>query len=134
MELNLIVAIVLFVVGICLLIHHGCHHHLEDPEISNAQKESCVVVCYFQPKDINHLETWCLVCLCSSFSVGVISPPFYLSNVLAISLCVIGALLMIIACLRGLLWGSASGFQFHNICNHETWILVCFFGAIFAIF
>ena len=124
MEIHLIIAIILFVVGLCLLAHHGWVHFHDDPAESHAQKESCVWACYFQPKDVDHLESWGMVCLTSSFTTGVISP--IRSDALAIGLCVCGAFLMLLAACRG--------FESHNILNHETWILVCFFSAGFAAF
>jgi hypothetical protein len=117
--------------GVLLLLHHGWKHYYEASP-SHAREESCVWVCYFQPKDILHFESASMVCLTCAFSVGLISDlggDSGLLSIVAVFLCVMGALLMMIACLNQGSDIDASGYQFHNICNHETWIVVCITNA-----
>ena len=128
---RMVVAVLLLCVCVILLLHHGYSHFFEE-EPSHARRESCLCVCYFQPKDICHFESLSMVFLTCSFSVGLISDVRGEGNgslsVIAVSLCVIGALLMLIGCIR-FDGDRMMGFNFHNICNHETWIVVCFVNA-----
>jgi len=128
-------AAILFVLGALLLLHHGWTHFYED-EPSHAREESCVWVCYFQLKDILHFESWSMVCLTGSFSMGLICDLRSTGtlSVFAVLLCVLGVLFMLAACLRFETDGRVLGYRFHNICNHETWILVCFFNACLWLF
>ena len=43
--------------GAALLLHHGWKHHREDPATSEAQRESCWQVCYFQPSDVGNFKS-----------------------------------------------------------------------------
>ena len=120
-----IIAPLLILAGILLLVHHGWKHFFEE-EPSTARQESCVWVCYFQPKDISHYETWSVISLTNSFWCVVDTPFDPLHATLAVWFFVLGVLLLFLSFL-----GCAGSFGcvFHNVCNHETWILVCFTGA-----
>jgi len=74
MEPHIIMAFILLGIALVLLLHHGYKHSQEDPKESDAKKESCGIVCFFQPKDITNHETWILVCLTNALSLGVIGP------------------------------------------------------------
>jgi hypothetical protein len=50
-------AVLLFVVGMLLLLHHCWKHAQENPETSHAQQESCPEVCYFQLSDVGNFRT-----------------------------------------------------------------------------
>jgi len=58
----IIIACILFAIGISLLIHHGYKHSYYDPPQSKCREESCEAVCFFQPSDISNHETWILIC------------------------------------------------------------------------
>jgi hypothetical protein len=73
-------AIVLLLLGISLLLHHG-YKHMSDPETSLPHTESCAAVCYFQRSDITNHETWILVCLTNAFSLGLLVPMFYVDRI-----------------------------------------------------
>jgi len=62
------VAILLFVAGALLLLHHAYKHAGDDPE-SLAHRESCIECCYFQPSDISNHETWILICLTNAMTI-----------------------------------------------------------------
>ena len=129
-----LVVLLLVCVAVILLLHHGWVHHFEDAP-SHAREESCLWACYFQPKDILHYESWSMVCLLCSFSVGLISDLEGVASgdmlsVFAVLLCVMGALLMLIGCMRSDGDGRVLGYQFRHICNHETWIVVCATNAL----
>ena len=60
-------AMILFYIGVLLLLHHDWKHSSEDPATSQAQRESCPEVCYFQPSDVGNFRTcnhemWILLC------------------------------------------------------------------------
>ena len=55
---HFLAAMLCFALAILLLLHHGWKHFHEDPATSHAQRESCPVVCYFQPKDVCNFRTW----------------------------------------------------------------------------
>jgi hypothetical protein len=74
-----IFAILLLVVGILLLLHHG-YKHMSDPETSLPHTESCAAVCFFQRSDIRNHETWILICFTNAFSLGVLVPLFYVNK------------------------------------------------------
>ena len=131
-------------VGAALLVHHGWKHARDDPATSNAQRESCALVCYFQPKDIAHFETWIVVCLTNAIAAG----PF-----LAQILCAVAAFLLLVLVMTNVVLcvakqhaGRLENLEepddskpapnagviqsvVHNLSNHETWILVCFTNA-----
>jgi hypothetical protein len=144
MDPVIISAIVLFAIALVLLLHHGCHHSV-DREGSSAKRESCWYVCYFQPKDIGHWESWSLICLTNSLTIGVLGP--YAAGIdqvsindvhvlLAVELFILGVIFLNV----GSVWGvcaespaegrERSGLKLHNICNHETWILVAFTNGL----
>ena len=129
--------ILFFAIGTGLLLHHGWTHYFE-PEPSNARNESCCLVCYFQPKDILHYESWSLICLTSAFWVVLASVSGGDSEVLsvyAVLLVVFGALLAIVGCFQ-YEEGGERGLKLHNIRNHETWVVLCFVngGVVFVLF
>ena len=66
-------ALFLVILGFILLIHHGWHH-ADDPPDSNAKRESCPEVCYFQIPDISNHETWIVACFTNALSLGIIGP------------------------------------------------------------
>ena len=129
--------ILFFAIGTGLLLHHGWTHYFE-PEPSNARNESCCLVCYFQPKDILHYESWSLICLASAFWVVLASVSGGDSEVLsvyAVLLVVFGTLLAIVGCFQ-YEEGGERGLKLHNIRNHETWVVLCFVngGVVFVLF
>ncbi len=83
-------AVALFCVGAALLVHHGCKHACDDPATSHAQRESCALVCYFQPKDVAHLETWILVFLTNAATTACCHLPKA-----ALVLCALGLVLLL---------------------------------------
>ena len=126
--MDLLLVVVLLILGVGLLLHHGWKHHWEE-EPSTARKESCVWVCYFQLKDIAHYESWSLICLTNAFWC-VLEPEFdEQRSVLAAAFFVAGVLLLLLSCIRCSGGHPEFGWVLHNVCNHETWILVCFSGA-----
>ena len=52
--------VALIATGLVVMLHHGCAHAQEPPD-SAARRESCPLVCYFQPSDVRNHETWALV-------------------------------------------------------------------------
>jgi len=123
-------AILLFIIGVGLLLHHGWTHYFE-PEPSNARTESCCLVCYFQPKDILHYESWSLICLTSAIWVELASlsgKDTEFLSVYAVLLVVFGALFAIVGYFH-YEEGVERGLKLHNIRNHETWIVLCFVNA-----
>jgi len=70
-----VLALLLVVIALVLLLHHGYHHSF-DVEDSAAKTESCPEVCYFQIKDISNHETWIVVCVTNALSLAVLSPLF----------------------------------------------------------
>ena len=123
-----LIAVVLFIVGVILLLHHGWKHYYEE-EPSHAREESCVWVCYFQPKDISHFETWSVVCLTNAFWCVADSEVDEHRSTLALYFFAAGLTLLFLACTLRTESHQTFGCVVHNICNHETWILVCFTGA-----
>lgn len=119
----LVLACVMAGGGLGLLLHHGwAHARCED---DRARRESSAWVCYFQPSDMRHFETWVLVLLTNSVTLGV--PGMLLSRgvvlAVALGLCVGSLVLMVpfvLAC-------AAPTLQ--NVSNHETWILVALTNA-----
>jgi hypothetical protein len=77
-----IFAILLLVVGILLLLHHG-YKHMSDSETSLPHTESCAAVCFFQRSNIRNHETWILICFTNAFSLGVLVPLFYVNRELS---------------------------------------------------
>ena len=65
-----IIAVAFICVGIGLLLHHGWKHYFEI-DSSDARKESCLWVCYFQPKDLSHFKRWSLIILTNAFRFGL---------------------------------------------------------------
>ena len=138
MEWTTVVAFIFICLGLVLLLHHGWTHFYED-EPSSARKESCLFVCYFQPKDICHYESWSLISLTNAFWLGLDSTFDSVHSeacgVFAVLFCVLGVLLMLISCVMYREGKDAvSGYDFKNICNHETWILVCLSNACILLF
>lgn len=129
MEWNLCVAACLLVLGLCLLVHHGFVHYFEDPACSHAQRESCCVACYFQPKDIAHCETWAAICLSNALCFGCLAPALAgvavdwgMHQLVGVVLCVLGVIFLIQA--------LHDSFCPQNVRNHETWVLVCLTNAV----
>jgi len=124
-----LIAVALLLVGIGLLLHHGWKHHYEE-EPSSAREGSCVWVCYFQPKDIAHYETWSVICLTNAFWCVADAEVDEHRSLLAAFFFVVGVLLLFLGCIRCSDSQPSFGWVLHNLCNHETWILVCFTGAV----
>jgi hypothetical protein len=123
-----VVAVVLISAGVLLLLHHGWKHYYEE-EPSHAREESCVCVCYFQIKDISHFETWSVISLTNAFLCLVDSISDERRMLLFVLFLVIGVVLLFLSCVHCSGNRPVFGCVWHNICNHETWILVCFTGA-----
>ena len=68
-----VLGIVLVVVGLGLLLHHGWHHSFDEVD-SPARLESCQAACFFQIPDITNHETWIVVCFTNALSIAVIGP------------------------------------------------------------
>ena len=119
-----LVGVGLIVVDLVLLLHHGWKHHFEE-EPSNARQESCVWVCYFQPKDIAHYESWGVISLTNAFWCVADSNIDDRRAALAVFFFLAGVMLLFISSATH---SSMFGCVVHNVCNHETWILVCFTG------
>jgi len=124
-----LIAVALLLVGIGLLLHHGWKQHYEE-EPSSAREGSCVWVCYFQPKDIAHYETWSVICLTNAFWCVADAEVDEHRSLLAAFFFVVGILLLFLGCIRCSDSQPSFGWVLHNLCNHETWILVCFTGAV----
>jgi len=75
----LVLAIILFLVGLGLLLHHGFVHSYDLAD-SLTHRESCEAVCFFQLSDIRNHETWIVVCFTNAFSLGVLLPLYYYNN------------------------------------------------------
>jgi hypothetical protein len=69
-----VLGIVLIVIGIALLLHHGWHHGTRDAPFSAARTESCACACFFQLSDIANHETWVVVCFTNALSLLVLAP------------------------------------------------------------
>jgi len=132
MEPGLILGLCLLLLGVVLLVHHGVHHHSDDPLTSSAQRESCAAVCYFQPKDIAHCETGCLVCLTNALTIGLLAPlcagdfpGAVLNGVVAIVLFVLCVFFLAMCGEEDKCFSPSK----RNVRNHETWVLVCLTNA-----
>jgi hypothetical protein len=120
----------LILVGVGLLLHHGWKHHFE-AEPSAAREESCVGVCYFQLKDIAHFETWSVICLTNACWCVLESEvdERRRRSMVAVSFFLVGVVLLVLSCVRCSSGQPEFGWVVQHLCNHETWILVCFTGA-----
>jgi len=139
-------SIALLCLATALLLHHGWKHASDDPANINAQRESCWLVCYFQPKDIMHFETWIMVCLTNAVSFASAS------SSLAEILCAVALFLALMLVVTHTVLYSAQSLErnehllptdtesvdpgtnplsvlLHNVSNHETWIVVCLTNA-----
>ena len=67
-------SIILIILGIVLLLHHGYKHSFPTPENRKAQDESCPEACYFQVPDISNHETWIVVSFTNAVSLGLLGP------------------------------------------------------------
>jgi hypothetical protein len=121
-------AVFLILIGVALLLHHGWKHHFE-AEPSSAREESCVWVCYFQLKDIAHFETWSVICLTNACWCVLESEADERRSMAALSFFLAGVALLLLSCVRCSEAQVAFGWVAQHLCNHETWILVCFTGA-----
>ena len=68
MEPSTVIAILLLVMGLLLLLHHG-YKHAQDPADTLARQESCLACCYFQRSDISNHETWILLCFTNALTI-----------------------------------------------------------------
>ena len=124
----MVLAVVLVIVGVILLLHHGWKHHWEAAP-STAREESCVWVCYFQLKDVAHFESWSVICLTNAFWCVAGSEIDEHRSILAADFFLVGVLFLFLSCVRCSGAQPEFGWVVHHLCNHETWILVCFSGA-----
>ena len=92
-------AVVLILVGVGLLLHHGWKHHFE-AEPSAAREESCVWVGYFQLKDIAHFETWSVICLTNACWCVLESEVDERRSMVAVSFFLVGVVLLFLSCVR----------------------------------
>ena len=69
-----LVGIILILLGIILLLHHGYKHYPDCPENKKAKEESCPAACYFQIPDVSNHETWIVVCFTNAFSLLILGP------------------------------------------------------------
>jgi hypothetical protein len=129
MAWSLWIALVLLILGVALLLHHGYVHYFEDPEVSTAQRESCCVACYFQTKDIAHCETWSAICLSNALCFGWLGPALSGAPVDWHMHCFVGVVLGFIGVVL-LLQAVDEGLSARHVRNHETWVLVLFTNAV----
>ena len=125
MEPLIIAASIFGALGLVLLLHHGWVHAHDPPE-SNARQESCVWACYFQTRDVAHLEAWVLVCLTCGLTLALLCAQY----IAAACLCAVG---LVLAALRLTCFWDDRTVCVHNLSNHETYILVCFTNAALCI-
>jgi hypothetical protein len=59
----ILLALIPFGVAMALALHHFYVHYPECRENEKAHQESCPLVCYFQPSDVENHETWIVLCL-----------------------------------------------------------------------
>ena len=79
--------VVLVVLGVVLLLHHGYKHSYDAPN-SKARDESCGEACFFQIPDVLNHETWIIVCFTNALSLWAnIRPTYvqYTSNIRFVS-------------------------------------------------
>lgn len=134
----IVIAVMLGAGGLILLLHHGYKHGLEDEAKSSARRESCCIACYFQVKDVVHFETWTAVSFSSALcmvvgNVRLHRPHPSAQDTLEVVLeCVAGCVLALFCVVQHARKGCAAALRevAHNFSNHETWILVAWFGAI----
>jgi len=72
MLVTLGLAIALYFLAVCLLVHHG-FKHMNDPPDSPAKDEGLPWLCYFQLKDVSNHETWILVCLTNAVTLTAVT-------------------------------------------------------------
>jgi hypothetical protein len=68
LHLTSILGFILVIIGVLLLLHHGCKHAADPPD-SAARVDSCAEACYFQLTDIANHETWILICFTNALSL-----------------------------------------------------------------
>ena len=68
MDPSTIVAILLFLTGALLLLHHGYKHSRDGPD-ALVRRESCLACCFFQLSDISNHETWILLCFTNASTI-----------------------------------------------------------------
>ena len=93
----LIPVILLSTIGTSLLLPHGCKHAADDPATSTAQRESCAVVCYFQPKDIAHFETWIVICVTNGTSLAASGRSSPTASIVLLSVAAFLTLMLIVS-------------------------------------
>ena len=64
-------AIVLFMLGFLILLHHG-YKHMDDAPDSNAKREGIPWLCLFQLHDISNHETWIVVCWTNALTITIL--------------------------------------------------------------
>ncbi len=129
MDWNLCIAACLLFLGLCLLFHHGYVHFSEDPAQSHAQHESCCAVCYFQPKDIAHCESWAAICLSNALCLGCLGPALAGGGAVNWAMHQFGGIVLCICGVVFLIQSLDDGLCPRNVRNHETWVLVCLTNA-----
>jgi hypothetical protein len=68
----LAVAIALYFLAVCLLVHYGFTHR-QDPPDSPAKDDGLPWLCLFQPKDVTNHATWVLVCLTNAVTLTAVA-------------------------------------------------------------
>ena len=135
LEPAIIIAILLFCLGCVLLLHHGWVHS-KDPATSHAKQESCACVCYFQLKDIDHCETWIILCLSNGISIiASTANPAIHSEPSKTVVIIAGVALVFLGLIMMCLVALTFELDVQHVKNHETWILFLWTNsAIIAVF
>jgi len=123
LEPAIIIAILLFCLGCVLLLHHGWVHS-KDPATSHAKQESCACVCYFQLKDIDHCETWIILCLSNGISIiaSTANPAIHAEPSKTVFIAA-GAMMVVLGLMMICLLALTFKLDAQHVKNHETWIL-----------
>ena len=119
--------------GLAVLIHKGAIHRNDDPENSSAKQESCGCVCYFEPKELMHCETWMATCILNSIAIFATSTmPTIQNESVKIACMIAAAFLMMMGIVMLLVLILTKGFCKKHLLNHETWI-VCLWSSATSI-
>lgn len=130
MGIVIILVCLLVLLGIALLLHHCYVHGREDSETSSAQRESCWCACYFQPKDIAHYESWCVICLTNAWTLGVFASHRLVASGVACCLLMLAVVCFVLSGEDGHMCRPV----LQHLANHGTWVLVAFTNALTLFF